>query len=76
MRTQAKKKKGIDLKATRDSEEELDDKDMVLLTRKLKRFFCKNLSGSRAEASSQKGIAWSTLNVKNKDTLKPIVPPK
>lgn len=47
-------KKRTALKATTEYEKELDDDDIVLLTRKLNQFFNKNSRGKRGELCTQK----------------------
>lgn len=48
------KKKGIAFKDSTKSEEELNNEDIALLSRKFKHFFNKNSSTSKWEGSTQK----------------------
>lgn len=52
---QSKRKKKIAFRTTTDTKDELDDNDVVLLTRKFKNFFSKNISEKEANLSKQKG---------------------
>lgn len=50
-----KKRKGIAFKDSGNNEEELNDKEMVLVTRKLKCFFNRNVNGRRGESCAKIG---------------------
>lgn len=53
MRSGTKKKEEIALKARTENEEELDDDDMALFTKKVKQFLNNNSMGRKGELSTQ-----------------------
>lgn len=58
------KKKRIAFKASRESKEELDNKDMTLLTRKFKYLFNKNSSNTMNMRRNQsKGLGFSVFQM-------------
>lgn len=61
-------KKGIALKATKQMEEELDDEDVVLFTRKFKPFLKKKANERRDESSNKKGDMISLKCTKSRAT--------
>lgn len=53
-----------------ESVEELDNKDMILLIRKFKRFFNKNINTRKGEGNNKKGSKYYVSNVESLDILK------
>lgn len=61
----SKKKKCIALRATTESEKELDIEDTVLLIRKFKSFFNKNIKQEKVKEAIKRAPNLSVLNVES-----------